>query len=226
MYSIDAVGCAIFPGGDMCKDSVEDARSISIRTCVLILLFCWPVVVNSLERGDIAPDLILPIIANPTDSQLQESVKTFTRFPLLELSAYRGKVIYLDFWQSSCLPCRDSMPMLEALNAEFSTANYSALGIEILAVNTDLSIRNALDFLSKFPVSYPVLGDPSSSSALTFGVDTLPTGYFIDRDGSVQGVHKGFLPSDIGKIRSRLVALSGKQRFEGNAASMTTRDGG
>ena len=225
----------------MCRDSLKDACRISVRSSILMLLVFWPLMGQSLERiekagsemviGERAPRLVLPIIANAPQLQQTETPPAIqTRFALLDLSEYHGKVVYLDFWHSSCGPCRDSMPLLDQLNSELASSRVrlnifeTRAEIEIIAVNTDSFVRDALDFLDHFPVSYPVVGDPASIAARNYGVEALPMGFFIGKDGLVRGIHRGFVPGDISKIRGRLVALSGKHGFTGDAARRIAKD--
>jgi thiol-disulfide isomerase/thioredoxin len=50
----------------------------------------------------------------------------------LALSAYRGKVVYLDFWASWCGPCQTAMPLIEQLRTEFPSDQF-----QVIAVNLD-----------------------------------------------------------------------------------------
>src|SRR5690349_9791346 len=83
----------------------------------------------------------------------------------LRLEDFRGKVVYLDFWASWCGPCRVSLPMLEELRRE-----YQAKGFEVIAVNVDENPQDALDFLKKYPVTYPVVRDPQQAIARLYDV--------------------------------------------------------
>src|SRR5690242_10519370 len=64
----------------------------------------------------------------------------------LQLSAYKGKVVLVDFWASWCVPCKTSFPALDAIYRE-----YEAHGLEVFAVNLDDDRRNANAFLAAHP---------------------------------------------------------------------------
>lgn len=170
----------------------------------LLLLACAPLsqaesqVDAILTRGDMAPDFTLPVLANPP-----ARARTGAAFELLKLSDYRGTVVYLDFWQVSCAPCREAMPKLNALREEFARED-----VEILAVNTDISPRAALEFAAANAVAYPIVGDPAGQVADRYGAHTLPTAFLISREGKVARVHRGFDNKDVDKIRDLLRALS------------------
>jgi thiol-disulfide isomerase/thioredoxin len=172
--------------------------------------YCWfviaalvfPHALYAVEPGDSAPDLTLPIIANASAGELSMASAQGSRYPLLTLSTYLGKVVYLDFWDSSCTPCRDSLPLLSELRA-----TYRRSDVEIVAVNLDPDPNDALRFLSAHPVSYPVVSDPSLLSSQTYDLSALPTAFFIARDGTVHSVHHGFQNQDIETINNKLTAM-------------------
>jgi cytochrome c biogenesis protein CcmG, thiol:disulfide interchange protein DsbE len=62
----------------------------------------------------------------------------------LDLSAYRGKVVYIDFWASWCGPCRQSFPWLDNLVREYASQNFVVIG-----VNVDKDRERAERFLNE-----------------------------------------------------------------------------
>ena len=193
----------------MNDNSATGAHKQCARFSMWLCLLLWPIGVNAVERGDVAPDFTLPVLANPTATQALDANGNDSRFALLKLSDYLGKVVYLDFWQSACVPCRESLPLLSQHREEFASH-----GVEILAVNTDANPRDALNFVAKYPVNYPVLSDPTAQIAQMYGLTGLPTAYLIARDGRIEGVHEGFERQDFAQIRTRLIALSDEMRDE------------
>ena len=105
----------------------------------------------------------------------------------LDLSAYRGKVVYVDFWASWCGPCKQSFPWLENLVREYSSQNFVVLG-----VNLDKDHDRAARFLNKTPADFPILYDPQGELAAIYKVAGMPSGVLIDRAGHVRFQHAGF----------------------------------
>ncbi len=62
----------------------------------------------------------------------------------VSLSAFKGKVVLLNFFATWCPPCRAEMP---ALNKLYHT--LKPRGLEVVAVSTDRSINDIKDFLEK-----------------------------------------------------------------------------
>ncbi|QKX16892.1 TlpA disulfide reductase family protein [Microbulbifer sp. YPW1] len=109
----------------------------------------------------------------------------------LKLSEQRGEVIMLNFWASWCGPCREEMPLLNDLHAR-----YEPVGFQVWGVNVDANREDAQAMLNKIPVEFPVLFDSQSDVSKLFGVEAMPSSVFIDRDGKVRYVHKGYRSGD------------------------------
>jgi len=114
--------------------------------------------------------------------------------PPVNFSAYRGKVLYVDFWASWCVPCRTSMPALETLYKK-----YSARGFVVVGVNKDDRVTDARRFLEKYPASFPLASDTDEKVVRGFAVAAMPSGYLIDKQG-VQGSSSGVRCAALGAI--------------------------
>ncbi|MEA9568136.1 TlpA disulfide reductase family protein [Polynucleobacter sp. AP-Nickl1-40-C4] len=64
---------------------------------------------------------------------------------------WQGKVLVVNFWASWCPPCVEEMPALDKLQREFMQQNVLFVGI---GIDSPSNIR---EFLSKTPVSYPIV---------------------------------------------------------------------
>lgn len=118
------------------------------------------------------------------------------------LEDFLGKVVYLDFWASWCGPCRESMPLYEAMYRDIGPAHF-----EILAINLDEEMQDAVEFLARHPVSYRVLSDPAGATAEEWGLKVMPTSFLLDRSGRVVKSYAGFNTSHMGEIRRDIDSL-------------------
>lgn len=119
-----------------------------------------------------------------------------------KLSALQGRVIYLDFWASWCVPCLKSMPQLNQLSSELSGS-----GFEVIAVNLDENPENGIAFVQEHPVDYPVVRADDEDISGLYQLNGLPTSYLIDRQGVLRYAHQGFKDQDLPIIRKHIVAL-------------------
>ena len=69
-----------------------------------------------------------------------------------QLNNAKGKVVYVDFWASWCIPCRKSFPWMNNLAAQYQTQ-----GLIILSINLDHSRVLADEFLAQIPANFPVI---------------------------------------------------------------------
>ena len=73
----------------------------------------------------------------------------------LDLSAYKGKVVYLDFWASWCTPCRLSFPWMNEIQQ-----TYGARGLVVIGVNVDHDRALADEFLRANRGTFKIVYDP------------------------------------------------------------------
>lgn len=107
----------------------------------------------------------------------------------VKLSELRGEVVMINFWASWCGPCRQEMPLLDALYQK-----YKDYGFTLLGINVDENREAAEKLLGQVPVSFPVLFDPTSSVTELYDVDAMPSTILVDRDGNMRYLHRGYKP--------------------------------
>jgi len=111
-----------------------------------------------------------------------------------KLSDFEGKPIVLNFWASWCGPCKSEMP-------DFETA-YQNYGDEIqfLMVNmTDgyqETVDGAKDFIKDKGYTFPVFYDSALEAAKAYSVYSIPTTYFIDKDGYIIAQGRGAMSAE------------------------------
>lgn len=123
----------------------------------------------------------------------------------LELSQYKGKVLYVDFWASWCGPCAKSFPFLNEMHQQLKDQ-----GLQIMGVNLDENMDDAKAFLTKYPPSFTVMADISKQCAKDFDVKAMPSSYLIDRNGVVQHIHLGFRSEEAKGVRAQVEKLLAK----------------
>jgi thiol-disulfide isomerase/thioredoxin len=101
-------------------------------------------------------------------------------------AAWKGKVVLVDFWATWCEPCKEELPKLKKMYAQ-----YHGQGFEIVGVSCD----NEAELLAKFlgenkDMPWPQLFDANEPGwhvlATQFGIDAIPTMLLIDRKGIVR----------------------------------------
>jgi peroxiredoxin len=98
----------------------------------------------------------------------------------MSLQQHQGKVIFLTFWATWCIPCREEMPALQKLHE-----TYQAQGLVVLAIDLKESPDQVKAFFDKHALFFPSLLDTNGTVFRAYSVTGMPTTYLIDRDGSI-----------------------------------------
>ena len=140
---------------------------------VLVLTLCAVSRIGAQEAkaGASAPDFTLSALDSST----------------VQLAAYRGHPVIINFWATWCPPCIHEMPELASRFAQHRDAN-----LEVLAVNADGEKADKIRrFAAGMSLPFPVLLDPRIRTATAYGVIQLPVTIFVDSAGVIRRVHAG-----------------------------------
>ncbi|MHC1784596.1 MAG: redoxin domain-containing protein [Anaerolineaceae bacterium] len=116
----------------------------------------------------------------------------------VSLEELKGRPVILNFWASWCEPCSMEMPGLQKNYEKYKDTGLIILGIN--AIEKD-DLAKVTEFVSEHNLTFPILLDTNSStSSAIYGVNGLPTSYFIDADGFLRRIQIGaMLPEVIEK---------------------------
>ena len=125
-----------------------------------------------------------------SDTLLNRPAPPFSRTDFagarISLSAYRGKLVLLNFWATWCAPCRVELPRFAAWQKQ-----YGPQGLQILAVSMDDDPALVRDFLRQIQPNYPVLRGDARLGERYGGVLGLPVTLLIDRHGIIRARIEG-----------------------------------
>lgn len=156
-----------------------------------------------------APSASLP--ASPATMQAVVDALLDTQFATSDgqwqkLSAWRGKVLVVNYWATWCPPCREEMPMFSLLHDK-----YQDQGVQFVGIGID-SVDKIREFQAKEQVSYPLLVGTfdamTSSQRLGNTAQALPFTVVIDRQGRLDLVKLGKLTE--AELEPKLQALVAK----------------
>jgi peroxiredoxin len=101
---------------------------------------------------------------------------------LENLSDYRGKVIFLNFWATWCGPCRAEVGEIDALYETLKDEDFM-----IMALSIQEKKKKVSKFMENNDIDFPVYLDSDGTVAAMYGVTGIPTTYIIAPDGKIVG---------------------------------------
>jgi thiol-disulfide isomerase/thioredoxin len=118
----------------------------------------------------------------------------------VDLHAYRGKVVLLDFWATWCAPCQLEMPRFVAWQKQ-----YGPRGLRVIGISMDDDPELARKLYKKLRLNYPVMMGNEKVGELYGGVLGLPVTFLIDSRGEVRAQFQG--ETDLNAMEEQLKAL-------------------
>lgn len=111
----------------------------------------------------------------------------------VQLSAYRGKVVLVNFWATWCEPCKEETPELEAVYQRLRDQGFVIIGVNLRDKESPgpqggAEIRT---FVEQYGMSYPVALDTTGTATRAFQLSPIPTSYFVDHTGTICYVRIG-----------------------------------
>ncbi|MCK1995640.1 thiol-disulfide oxidoreductase ResA [Psychrobacillus psychrodurans] len=109
-----------------------------------------------------------------------------------QLSDYKGKGVFLNFWGTWCKPCEREFPLMDK---QYQV--YKDQGLEILAVNIGESDFAVQKFIDRKGLTFPVLIDDKKSVIETYKINPLPTTLLINPNGKIEKVITGEMSEEM-----------------------------
>lgn len=121
----------------------------------------------------------------------------------IKLSDMRGQAVLVNLWATWCPPCRAEMPAIQKLYDD-----YKEKGLVVLAVNMTYQDNPSavLPFTQEYNLTFPILLEKSGDMANDYELRSLPSSFFINRDGIIQEVVIGG-PMSEALLRTRIESI-------------------
>lgn len=115
-----------------------------------------------------------------------------------DLAAHRGKVVLVNFWKTSCEPCKQETPALQAAYRKLQGEGLVVVGVDLLQEERaeHRSEQEVKQFTSGYGVEYPIALDETGQAQRDYKLFPIPVSYFVDPDGNVRYIRIGQLRTD------------------------------
>lgn len=114
----------------------------------------------------------------------------------VQLSDFLGdKPVFLNFWASTCSPCKQEMPDIQKLYEQYGDQ------IQFIMVNVGAAMNDTREkaeaYLSEEGFTFPVYYDIDYQAITTYGINSFPFSIFIDAQGNLVTYGSGMLSASL-----------------------------
>ena len=175
-----------------------------------------PKAIPSPLPGRTAPDFALAVMPPDVADGAEEPASTDT----VRLADRRGRIQVVNYYASWCLACRDEHPVLTAL-----APVYRERGVDFVGILYKDSPRAMRQWIARMGgQSYPALLDPTTRTAIDYGLYGVPETVFIGADGRVVKKHIGpvteaLVVSTLDSLLASAPNPAGRSTFPADSAS-------
>ena len=181
------------------SESRKIAPRVAIVAAVLAVAF---IVVLIVASPDSQTDAESPLLGNPAPAIVTTTIEDQT----FDLARRKGSWVVLNFFNSTCVPCRNEHPELVAFAEDQAGL---ADGAELFTVVNDDTDEAVSAFFEEKGGDWDKVRDPDGAIAVAFGVAKVPETWVIDPTGFVRmrvagEVTASLLASRIASMREML----------------------
>lgn len=177
-------------GGRIIKMSGKKKRRLFMRTTILVILF-----------AAVAFTLYSSLTKDKATIAVGEKAEDFVLTDLEgnkhQLSEYKGKGVFINFWGTWCEPCKVEMPHI---NTQYN--EYKDQGVVVLAVNVGEPTLLINNFVDQYDFTFPIVQDKSKDVGELYNIYNLPATIIVDPDGVIVDIVEGQLPE--GRIKAMM----------------------
>jgi cytochrome c biogenesis protein CcmG, thiol:disulfide interchange protein DsbE len=178
---------------------VQPIQRRTIYSIILILGFAWIFVsadksgastsgkIPAPQKGFFAPDFELKTSKGET----------------IRLSDLRGQAVLINLWATWCRPCRAEMETIEKIYQEYKDQRFTVLAVNLTYQDEPLEV---MPFVNEHGLTFQILLDETGDMANSYQLKSLPSSYFINRDGTIKEVVIGG-PMSEALLRTRVAEI-------------------
>lgn len=122
----------------------------------------------------------------------------------LDMSALKGKVIFINLWATWCGPCRVEMPSIQKL---YDSVDKDKIAFVMLSLDQEGQTDKIRQFISGKEFSFPVY-QPASPLPKVLRVNMIPATFIVGPDGKLKSKKSGMANYDTDEMRTYLAELA------------------
>jgi thiol-disulfide isomerase/thioredoxin len=129
----------------------------------------------------------------------------------VNISNFRGKIVFLNFWATWCPTCVVEMPSMEKLHRKLKDKDFALVSVSIQ--DSALQVKR---FFLQNKLSFTALLDLSGKTVPGFGIRAIPTTLILDKTGRIVGRAMGAREWDSRESIAMFEQLISEPQFDPN----------
>ena len=121
----------------------------------------------------------------------------------VKLSDLHGQAVLVNLWATWCSPCRAEMKTIEKVYQEYQDQGFTVLAVNMTYQDEPLKV---MPFVTEHRLTFPILLDETGDMANSYQLKSLPSSYFINREGIINEVVIGG-PMSEALLRTRVEGI-------------------
>jgi thiol-disulfide isomerase/thioredoxin len=183
------------PAAQLMGRSARHKIFMALVALAIVVPACAPKSANENEPSPVisgAPKTSLPM-PPAKGAQLAQLGWVLSDGSHTTVGAYQNKVLLLDFYATWCMPCRDSIPHLIALEKQYGPRGLAVVGLNVGGPD---DLEEVPAFAQEFKIDYPLgVPDQSLTEFLMSDVDAIPQTFVFDGRGQLIKRYIGYSES-------------------------------
>ncbi len=155
-------------------------RSAPIIALVIALACAGLFFVLAGADNDSSESAETPLMGRPAPQSIGEDVNG----RMFDLARRKGSWVVLNFFDSTCIPCREEHP--ELVGFDESQQAMDGQGAELITVVYGDDEAGVEEFFDTNGGEWPVVYDDDGSISAAFGVNLVPETWILDPDGIIR----------------------------------------
>lgn len=151
---------------------------IGLGAGVALALLIIAVVALLVPAGQ--PTLGLAVVDRPAPDMPLQTLDGTT----LRLADLRGKVVLVNFWYTTCEPCKYETPDLVSAYHDLRSEGLEIVGVNMISQERNLDAVR--EFAQKYAINYPIVLDTDQQWQDAIGIYWTPHSVFIDSEGRIR----------------------------------------
>lgn len=179
------------------------ARNVAILVGVVVIAFLAILAVA--EPGD-SESASSPLLGRPAPTVRSTTIDDRP----FDLARRKGSWVVLNFFNSTCVPCRQEHKYLVSFDEEQKTSDDP---VELYTVVNDDSDEAVRAFFDTFGGDWDKVRDDDGAISVAFGVAKVPETWIVDPDGFVRlriigAISEGFLAKRLDELKTQFAGGS------------------